>query len=118
MADDTALRALTLRMMGGDYDGIAEELGITRAAAEAYVDAELITRQRPGEDTVRLDLARLDTMLMFLWPKVRQGDVKAITEAGKITDRKRILEDQLEPEKESDLDRAREKRRKRLESGA
>ena len=114
----TSLRALTLRLAGGDYDGIAEQLKITRGEAEAFVDAELAKLDRPSENTERLDLARLDTMLMSLWPKVRQGDVKAITEAGKIMDRKRELAATVRPEEKNDLDRIREQRRQRLEPGA
>ena len=122
MADEIpkSIRALTLRLAGADYDGIAAQLQITRGEAEAFVDAELAKLQRPDENTDRLDLARLDTMLMSLWPKVRAGDVKAVTEAGKIMDRKRALSDQMgrTPKEKSDLDKARERRAERLGPGA
>jgi hypothetical protein len=114
-------RCLSMRIAGGDYDNIVATLAeqghkITREEAEAFVDAELLRVRRDGENVDLLNLARLDTMLVSLWPKVREGDVKAASEAREIMDRKEALEAKLEPEKKDGLNAVQEKRARRLKA--
>jgi hypothetical protein len=118
---DAASRVLQLRIAGGDYDNIVQTLAesenplkVTREQCETFVDEELVRLQRPDEDTVQLDLARLDVMLAALWPKVRAGDVKAATEVGKIMDRKADLLDKVEPGDDDELKKVRKRRERRL----
>ena len=114
-------RCLAMRIAGGDYDNIVATLSddgekVTRQEVEDFVDAELLRVRRTGENVDLLNLARLDTMLVSLWPKVRMGDVKAASEAREIMDRKEALEAKLEPEKKDGLNAVQEKRARRLKA--
>lgn len=121
LPDDAASRVLQLRIAGGDYDNIVQTLAqsdnplvVTREQCESFVDEELNRLQRPSENTVQLDLARLDVMLAALWPKVRAGDVKAATEVGKIMDRKADLLEKVEPDEDDRLKKVKKRRESRL----
>ncbi len=84
---DTALQALQLRASGATYRQIGEALGIDKQTAWRLVNVELesIIRESAAE-VVELELARLDRMLMAVWPDAVQGDLSSIDRALKIED--------------------------------
>jgi hypothetical protein len=74
--------ALNLRKAGASFREIASTLGVSVARAYVYVQEELpaVTRDA-AEELLSLELSRLDTMQMALWPAVKRGEVPAIREA-------------------------------------
>lgn len=88
----TAQRALRMRTAGIPYEKIADELGLTTAKAhEAVTDALQAQRgEDPGIST-RIELERLDAMLVGLWKNVTRGDVKAVEQAMRISERRAEL---------------------------
>ena len=86
-------QALALRYGGATYDAIAKALGYaSRQGAQMAVEAALKkTLQEPADQLRKLDLGRLDTMLLAIWPAARQGDFPAIDMALKIMVRKAKL---------------------------
>lgn len=123
LPDDFSIRALGMRVGGADYDGIALILGqhydrkFTAKQVEDVILAELGKLKEPEDKTGYLDLARLNAMLRAVWPKVAEGDVKAITEARELMDRKRVLETKAQPKEASELDRVRDRREVRVSGG-
>jgi hypothetical protein len=74
--------ALNLRKAGASFREIAAMLGVSVARAYVYVHEEIAAvTQEAAEELLSLELSRLDTMQMALWPAVKQGDVPAIREA-------------------------------------
>ncbi|WP_069164900.1 hypothetical protein [Nocardia altamirensis] len=73
-----AQQALQLRKAGVAYAKIAEQLGVTEARAYDLVTAALRAREEAPETRARLDLERLDAMLLGLWKRIGQGDPKAV----------------------------------------
>lgn len=101
-------RALELHLAGVSYSRIAEALGLrSKSAAHDAVQSALARRGDPapapepdptppgqGPDvpaTVATELGRLDAMLTGLWPRARQGDVKAVDRVLKIGERRMAL---------------------------
>lgn len=83
-------RLIALRKAGIDWQTIADELGYTSRGA-ACQDWRRAREQSRAElevsvDELRsLELERHDTMLAAIWNRVRQGDVRAIEVALKIS---------------------------------
>jgi len=91
-AIDRQRQALELRKAGATYPMIAERIGLSLGGAHKAVMAALkATIQEPADDVRRLEVARLDTMILAVWTKVRQGDPAAITVALKIMHRRALL---------------------------
>ena len=88
-------RAVELRKAGVTYERIAAQLGITRQSAHEHVTKAMRqAAERTTEtavDVVRLELARLDTMLTGLWTQARQGDPPAIDRVLRIMERRARL---------------------------
>jgi hypothetical protein len=65
------VQALTLRIAGANFDQIAEAMGYrTRSAAYKLVESALLkTLQGPADSLRQLELARLDKLLLSLWPQ-------------------------------------------------
>ncbi|MFX0573115.1 hypothetical protein [Nocardia nepalensis] len=76
--DVAAQQALQLRKAGVAYPKIAEQLGVSDADAYDMVTAALHVHDEAPETRVRLDLERLDSMLLGLWKRIGQGDPKAV----------------------------------------
>lgn len=81
-------RILTLAAGGADADRIAEVIGTTPKSVRSVIGASL-TRYRASDlqqiEQVRVQqLQRLDAMLLSIWPKVTEGNLKAIDRALKI----------------------------------
>jgi hypothetical protein len=86
-------QALELRKAGATYQVIADQLGYkTRDSARKAIFAALdnITRG-PAEDVKAMEILRLDSMLMALWTKARQGNEFSIDRVLKIMERRARL---------------------------
>jgi hypothetical protein len=86
---------MELRLGGASYAQIGEALGMTAGGAYKAAD-RLMARQevQSGEraDKLRrIEAARCDRLLVALWPRAIQGDVKAIREALHISKRRSEL---------------------------
>ncbi len=90
VARDKQAECLRLRKKGLSYQAIADEIGYSNASgAEKAVKAALdrIT-QEPAEELLKLEIQRLDTMLLNIWDKVCEGDLYAIDRVLKIMERR------------------------------
>lgn len=83
-------QALQYRIMGATLAQIAEKLGYATAqgAACAIESALKRTLQEPADAVRELELTRLDTMLLGLWPAASKGDIAAIGAAMQIMNRR------------------------------
>lgn len=96
MSRSDADRAVALRIAGGSYDAIGEQLGMSADEAEALVDAAIASKSNESASTAaRLDLARLDALLLAVWKSAARGDSTAVTQALKITAQRAALLDRL-----------------------
>lgn len=94
-ARERELRALELRKAGLTYLQIAQQLGITEQGAHKAV---MRTLKRLNErimeqaaEVRRLELERLDAMLLSLWPQARKGNLGAIDRVLRIMQRRADL---------------------------
>ena len=92
-AADKQRQALELRKAGATFHSIAQALGYATAqGALMAVEAGLRkTLQQPADELRRLDLERLDTLLLAVWPQARQASFGAIDMVLKILTRKAKL---------------------------
>lgn len=83
-------QALELRLAGATFPAIAKAIGYASAqSAQRAVNTALKEQQVSGEDATALtELARLDAMLVGLWPKARRGDVAAVDRVLRIEERR------------------------------
>src|SRR5262245_39333378 len=94
-------RAVELRCAGATYDEIASALGYSnRKSAWKAVDAALKkTLKEPTDQLRQFERSRLDQMQKAIWPKVLQGEPRAIEVALRISERRARLEGLDCPEK-------------------
>jgi len=87
------LQALELRQAGATYQVIADQLGYADAhgAHRAVASALKASLREPAEGLRALELVRLDSMLLALWKRVRNGDERAVDRALKIEERRARL---------------------------
>jgi hypothetical protein len=118
-ATERQRKALELRKAGASYDQIAKQLGYRgRSGAHKSVMAALKkTLKEPAESVRKLELARLDEMLLALWPQVKVGNHGAIDRALKIMQRRAALQGLDEP-KQVTFDWRREAREAGLDPSA
>ncbi len=91
-AKDRQREALELRKAGATFPMIAERLEMSLGGAhKAVMTALKATIQEPADEVRKLEVARLDAMLLAVWTKVRQGDPAAINSALKIMHRRALL---------------------------
>lgn len=92
-ATEKQIKALELRRQGKSYAEIARELGYSSGsgAHNAVKKALRKTLKEPADELRKLENARLDAMLVGLWPGIEKGDPKAVTAAVKISDRRAKL---------------------------
>lgn len=87
--------ALQLRKAGATYEEIGRALGMTRTGAYRAVKRALDElNEKIAEDAaevLRLELERLDAMLLAVWPKAKQGHLGAIDRVLKIMERRSRL---------------------------
>jgi hypothetical protein len=86
-------KALELRTSGLDYRSIAERIGYgSVASAHKAVQVALKkTLQEPADELRTMEVARLDQMLLGLWPKAIKGDTWAVDRVLKIMERRAAL---------------------------
>ena len=92
-AVERAKQALELRKGGASFPEIARALGYSGPAGayQAVMSALRKTLKEPAEEVRTLEVARLDAMLLALWPQVRQGNQGAIDKALKVEERRAKL---------------------------
>lgn len=99
MTDKHVQRCVQLRMAGASYQSIAEQLHLSEESVERLV-AEGV-EALSGESAVtraRLDMARLDSLLLGIWKSAVRGDMEAVSLALKITGQRAGLLAQLAPD--------------------
>lgn len=86
-------QALELRKAGVSYAVIAEKVGYSGpSGAFRAVDSALKrTLQDPADEVRRLEIERLDAMLLGVWPRARSGDDEAIATVLRIMTRRAKL---------------------------
>jgi hypothetical protein len=83
-----AQRILASLIAGAGMDEIGEAERLTRKRTETVLRQELRSRWvAPAEDFARLQIARLEQMLLKLLERLQNGDLKAIDRALRIVDR-------------------------------
>lgn len=84
--DAKAWKAFELRKSGAPYERIAEALGYKNASTAEAAARRVMKQAYSGdaEELLALELARLDQMLMVLWPKVREGSFQAMDRVLKV----------------------------------
>jgi hypothetical protein len=90
---DLAERALALRRAGGTYRAISDALNLSGPGrAWKLVDRALRDFiEEPAESVRALALARLDDMLLAIWPLARKGHLGAVDRVLKIEERRAKL---------------------------
>ena len=89
------IKALDLRIAGATYRQIGKEFGVSYV--QAYRDvtdllAEESKRAAEKADHLRrIELARCEKMTVALWPKVRDGDEKAVSTMVRVMERRAKL---------------------------
>lgn len=87
--------ALELRKAGASYDQIAQRLDVSRDTARAIVMRALENLNTACEESAdeirRLEVERIDTLLLGLWDKARKGDVAAVDRVLRLQDRRAKL---------------------------
>jgi hypothetical protein len=86
-------QALELKKAGADYRTIAERVGYAGPAGayKAVTTALKALVQEPAEELRTMEVARLDQMLLGLWPKAIKGDTWAVDRVLKIMERRAAL---------------------------
>jgi hypothetical protein len=97
------LEAFALRKAGASYTQIGAKLGFSPAAAYAAVVAHLRELAEKTneitEDVRRLEIERLDAMLLGLWQQAAQGNEVKVDRVIKIMDQRAKLLGLYAPEK-------------------
>lgn len=89
IAKEKQRQALELRKGGATYAAIAQAVGYNDASAarKAIEKAIEATIQEPAVELKTLNIERLNHMLLTLWPKVQQGDERAIDTSLRVLDK-------------------------------
>jgi DNA-binding CsgD family transcriptional regulator len=94
-AAERRVQAFELAKAGASYRAIGKRLGVSHAQAQRDVVSvleELNTRSRAhAVDYRRLHLARLEDLLLAVWPAARQGDLASQAQALRILERESRL---------------------------
>ena len=96
VAHERASKAVDLRKAGANYEAIGKVLGVSAQAAHKMVKKYLEKVEahtiESAAEAKRLELERLDAMLMAIWPKVKAGDIRAVGEArARGAERRKVL---------------------------
>lgn len=87
-------KALELRRAGASYEQIAAQLHYTNKGSvwrDVRTAIQDIYRE-PAQDVVKIELQRLDAMLLGLWAKAKSGDTQAIDRVLRIQERRAAYE--------------------------
>lgn len=89
---DRTVTALALRREGMSYEAIAQRLGISQPTAWRDVsDALKALQQEPAEDLRKIEVQRLDDLLLALWPKAKKGHPASVDRVIRIMERRARL---------------------------
>lgn len=78
-------RCVQLRLAGASYDKIAAQLKLPIEEVERLVaEGVAALNSEPSALRARLELARLDALLMGIWAQAQRGDTAAVGQALKI----------------------------------
>jgi len=92
-------KALQLRKAGMEYGQIAEQLGYAnRSGAWKAVMGLLRRAEAPAVEMRQLLLARLDELLLSVWPRAIGGDMKAVDRAMNIVTRQAFISGAIKAE--------------------
>lgn len=82
LAAERRTKALELRKEGRTFAAIARELGVSEQRAHRVITAELqrlnARRAEQAAEVTRLELERLDALLVAVWGKAQEGDTQAL----------------------------------------
>jgi hypothetical protein len=83
-------QALEMRKAGVPFDAIARQLGYggPAGAFKAVESAIQRTLQEPADEVRKLELERLDKLLLGLWPAASKGDCRAVERVLAVMDRR------------------------------
>jgi len=107
LANQRADHAVALRIRGLTFEAIAETLGLSREGARKALDrgmAALKEDTAKGAEELRtLQAARYEKVVEVLWPRVLDGDLKAIDRVYRgMEGYRRLMGIDLEPERDND----------------
>lgn len=87
------LQALELRKAGVPYATIAEKVGYSQAsgAYHAVMRAMREAKREPVAEVRKLEMERLDALLLSVWHKALGGDTKAVMASLRIMERRASL---------------------------
>lgn len=90
---DKQRQALELRKAGVGFDEIAQRLGYRGASGAYYAVKTALqkTIQQPANELREIEVARLDALLLGLWPEARKGNVAKIDRVLRIMQRRADL---------------------------
>ena len=95
IAREREQKAFELKKSGATYAQIGEQLGCSKQSAHAMVGRVLLELRGLVEvdarDVLRLEVERLDAMLLALWPRASAGNEGAIDRVLKIGERRSRL---------------------------
>ena len=96
LAAERATRALELRKSGASYESIGQTLGVTGQGAykmvKKYFDKVTAECIETTQELKRLELERLDSLMLYIWPLVQAGDIRAVSEARALgAERRKLL---------------------------
>lgn len=92
-AAEKRAKALELRKAGATYDQIARQVGYHNRG-NAYRAVHLALKEitaEPATEVIKLELERLDAMLLGLWPAARKGKEAAVDRVLRIMERRAAL---------------------------
>lgn len=92
-AAEKRARALDLRKAGATYDQIAEQVGFSNRG-NAYRAIQTALKEltaEPAHEVQRLEVERLDAMLLGLWGQARRGNQGAVDRVLRIQERRARL---------------------------
>jgi len=89
-ARDKERRAVALHMAGMKFDDIAEQVGYTNRGTAYETVMRAIRRETTQnvEEVRAAEIARLDELMLTLWPKARRGELQAIDRVLKLMERR------------------------------
>ena len=87
------VKALELRKAGASYEQIARQLGYasTSGAYDAVMGALKATLSEPTAEVRKIEVERLDRLMLAFWQRAVGGDAEALTQVLKIMDRRSRL---------------------------
>lgn len=96
---DSREKVVAMRLAGAPVRKIATQTGLELEVVESIIANELdVLTAGDSRQAARLELARLDALLMPVWNQAIRGDVTAVSQALKIVSQRSALLSRLEDE--------------------